>query len=362
MLFNIQVLRAIAALLVVHAHAAGPTGLGLRWVGGADGVDLFFVISGFIIAYVAALDPSQFMTRRLIRIVPIYWTSTIALYLLVVAVPRLFHTTSSDPVLLVRSLAFLPTASGVHTEDGIPHPTLSGGWTLNYEMYFYAVFAVALAWSRPRATGLAVALLLAVLAAVQLTPLRDHPVAYFYGHPMVLEFAYGIAAFHVVRWMEARRDPRRPAAAPGQRAILVAGVGLGLAAIALRHELFGTAPRWLASGIPAFVVVVCAVALERVHGVRIANRWAIRVGDASYVMYLIHAYVVFGVLRLAIGHPRVTELGGQLITLGLMAVSTAAAIAIYRWYEQPILRALKRRFIAREVPAIPAAAPRASAR
>jgi peptidoglycan/LPS O-acetylase OafA/YrhL len=360
MLFNIQVLRAIAALLVVHAHAAGPTGLGLRWVGGADGVDLFFVISGFIIAYVAALDPSQFMTRRLIRIVPIYWTSTLALYLLVVAMPRLFHTTSSDPVLLVRSLAFLPTASGLHTGDGIPHPTLSGGWTLNYEMYFYAVFAVALAGSRPRATRLAVALLLAVLATIQFTPLRDHPVAYFYGHPIILEFAYGIAAFHVVRWVEIRR--RMVAGPRGEPVALVAGAVLGLVALAFNHELFGFAPRWLASGIPAFGVVVCAVMLERVHGLRITNRWVILAGDASYVMYLIHAYMVFGVLRLVVGHPRMTELPGQLVTLGLMAVSTVAAIAIYRWYEQPILRALKRRFIARDAGVIQAAAPEASAR
>ena len=360
MLFNIQVLRAIAALLVVHAHAAGPTGLGLRWVGGADGVDLFFVISGFIIAYVAALDPSQFMTRRLIRIVPIYWTSTIALYLLVVAMPRLFHTTSSDPVLLVRSLAFLPTASGVHTEDGIPHPTLSGGWTLNYEMYFYALFAIALAWSRPRATTLVVALLLAVLAVVQLTPLRDSAVAYFYGHPIVLEFAYGIAAFHVVRWVEARR---RVAQAPrGEPAMLAAGAALGLIALAFSYELFGMTPRYLASGIPAFVVVVCAVLLERVHRIAITNRWVILAGDASYVMYLIHAYVVFGVLRLAVGQRRMSELAGQGMTLVLMAVSTLAAIAIYRYYEQPILRALKRRFIAPHRPALRAAAPRASAR
>jgi peptidoglycan/LPS O-acetylase OafA/YrhL len=360
MLFNIQVLRAIAALLVVHAHAAGLTGLDLAWAGGNDGVDLFFVISGFIIAYVAALDPSQFMTRRLIRIVPIYWTSTLALYLLVLAMPRLFHTASSDPVLLVRSLAFLPTASGLHTGDGIPHPTLSGGWTLNYVMYFYAVFAVALAWSRPRATQLAVALLLAVLAAIQLTPLRDHPVAYFYGHPIILEFAYGIAAFHVVRRVEARR---RVVAAPrGEPAALIAGAVLGLVALAFNHELFGFAPRWLASGIPAFVVVVCAVVLERVHRLRITNRWVILAGDASYVMYLIHAYLVFGVLRLAIGHPHLTELPGQLVTLGLMAMSTVAAIAIYRWYEQPILRALKRRFIARDAGIIPAAAPRASVR
>ena len=357
MLANIQVLRAIAALLVVHAHAAGPTGLGLGWAGGANGVDLFFVISGFIIAYVASIDASQFMTRRLIRIVPIYWSSTLALYLLVLVLPHMFRTTSSDPVLLVRSLAFLPTASGVHTGDGIPHPTLSGGWTLNYEMYFYAIFAIALAWSRRWVTVVAVALLLAVLAIVQLTPLRHQPVAYFYGHPIVLEFAYGIAAFHVAGFLEERWRAR-----PGDRGrsvALGAGLVLGLASLALTHEIFGATPRWLASGIPAFVVVVCAVLLERVHTVRVTNRWLILAGDASYVMYLIHAYVVFGILRVFVGNRQMSELVGQLAALGLCAVSTVAAIVIYRYYEQPILGALKRRFIAPRR-ARPAAAPRAS--
>jgi len=109
-------------------------------------------------------------------------------------------------------------------------------------MYFYAVFAVALAAARTRATALAVALLVAVLAAVQLSPLGDHPVAYFYGHPIILEFAYGIAAFHIVRAIEARRAARppahRPAAAAGEQRLLIAGVAVGLVAIALRHALF----------------------------------------------------------------------------------------------------------------------------
>jgi exopolysaccharide production protein ExoZ len=358
MLANIQVLRAIAALLVVHAHAAGPTGLHLDWFGGANGVDLFFVISGFIIAYVASIDDSQFMTRRLIRIVPIYWSSTIALYLLVLAVPHMFRTTSSDPVLLVRSLAFLPTGSGVHTEDGIPHPTLSGGWTLNYEMYFYVIFAIALAWSRRWATAIAVAILLAVLALVQLTPLRAYPVAYFYGHPIVLEFAYGIAAFHVVGYVEARS--RGIASLRVQRGVLLAGVVLGLVVLALNAEIFGRSPRWLTSGIPAFVVVVCAVLLERVHRLRVTHRWLILAGDASYVLYLIHAYVVFGILRLVVGQHRLGEPIGQLASLALVAVSMLAAIVIYRVYEQPILRWLKRRFIKPRPRA--AAAPRASAR
>jgi exopolysaccharide production protein ExoZ len=359
-LFNIQVLRAIASMLVVHAHAAGPTGLGLAWIGGNNGVDLFFVISGFIIAYVASLDASQFMTRRLIRIVPIYWSSTIALYALVLLVPQLFRSASSDPVLFVRSLAFLPTSSGLHTGDGIPHPTLSGGWTLNYEMYFYAVFAVALALSRRWATGIAVAILLAVLATIQLTPLREEPVAYFYGHPIVLEFAYGIAAFHVVRFVDARRRarPRRHA----EKAVLVAGVVLGCVALAINFELFGYTPRWLASGIPAFVVVVCAVLLERIHDVKVTNRWVILAGDASYVLYLIHAYVVFGILRLVVPHHDVSELEGQLMTIALIAVATLAAIAIYRFYEQPILRLLKRWFIVPRRTASQVAAHRASAR
>jgi exopolysaccharide production protein ExoZ len=359
-LFNIQVLRAIASMLVVHAHAAGPTGLGLAWIGGNNGVDLFFVISGFIIAYVAALDASQFMTRRLIRIVPIYWSSTLALYALVLLVPQMFRTTSSDPVLLVRSLAFLPTASGLHTGDRIPHPTLNGGWTLNYEMYFYAVFAVALALSRRWVTGIAVAILLAVLAAIQLTPLQDEPVAYFYGHPIVLEFAYGIAAFHVVRHVEARRRARPELR--GHKALLVAGVVLGCVALAFNFEIFGYAPRWLVSGIPAFVVVVCAVLLERIHDVKITNRWVILAGDASYVLYLIHAYVVFGILRLVVRSHRMSELEGQLMTVALIAVATLAAIAIYRFYEQPILRLLKRWFIVPRRTASQVAAHRASAR
>jgi peptidoglycan/LPS O-acetylase OafA/YrhL len=342
MLFNIQALRVFAALLVVHAHSAGPSGLHLAWHGGANGVDLFFVISGFIIAYVASLDASQFMTRRLIRIVPIYWSTTIAVYVLVLVMPQLFHTTSSDPTLFVRSLVFLPTSTSVHA-DGIPHPTLGGGWTLNYEMYFYVVFAVALAWSRRWVTCIATALLLAVQVAVQLTPLRDDPVAYFYGHPIVLEFMYGILAHHVVRRAESRARTSPPPR--GHKLALVAGLVLGLISLAFTEELFGACPRWLGSGIPGFVVVVCAVLLERVHGIKITNRWVILAGDASYVMYLIHAYVVFGLVRLVIGNHRMTELVGQLTTLGLLAVSTAAAIVIYRYYEQPILRRLKRRFI-----------------
>ena len=356
MLFNIQVLRAIAAMLVVHAHVASFAGLDLAWTGGANGVDLFFVISGFIIAYVAALDSREFLLRRLIRIVPIYWASTLAIYALVVVAPQLFRSTSSDPVLLIRSLLFLPTGSSVHTSDGIPHPTLNGGWTLNYEMYFYVVYAVSLAISRTWATAVAIAVLVAVIAVVHATSLIESPVAAFYGNPIVFEFVFGMLAFHALRWIGDR--PAVGAHTVEKLGLVAAAIG-GLVVLAFNYELLGdTSARWLYSGVPGFFVLFAAVLLERRHGLRITNRLAVMTGDASYVLYLIHVYVVLGVTRLVIGHHRFSEVPGQLVDLVLIAIATTIAIGIYRYFEQPILRVLKRKLLKPSVRPAPAASAR----
>jgi len=345
MLYNVQVLRAVAALLVVHSHAAGVAGMNLAWDGGAHGVDLFFVISGFIIAYVASLDTSQFMVRRLIRIVPIYWSSTLALFVLLVVLPSLFRSASSDPVLLLKSLLFLPDGAHVQTSDGIPHPTLAGGWTLNYEMYFYITFALALAFTRRWVTAISAALITAVVLVVNVTSLDARPEAHFYGYPIVFEFVFGMIAFHVLRGAEQAAKSRRPS--PGQKWFLIASVIAGFVLIAFSELIFGPAPRWIVAGIPSFVIVVAAVILERVHAVKVTNRFAVMVGDASYVLYLIQAYVLYGVLRLVVGKRVFSEVTGQLLTVPLMALCAVASIAVYKLYEQPILRVLKRKLIRR---------------
>ena len=88
-----------------------------------------------------------------------------------------------------------------------------------------------------------------------------------------------------------------------------------------------------------------AVVLERVHSFSVTNRWAVMVGDASYVLYLIQAYVVYGVIRLALREQHFGEATGQLMTIVLMAISVVLSIVIYVYYEKPILRVLKKRFI-----------------
>lgn len=340
MLNNIQALRAVAALMVVHAHAAGALGLPFR--GGAHGVDLFFVISGFIIAYVAATDSSQFLTRRLIRIVPTYWISTLALFALLLVMPSMFRSTPSDVGLLLRSLLFLPSASNVH-DDGLPHPTLSGGWTLNYEMYFYVVFAIALLISKRAPTAIAIVLLAAVTAIVNLTGLDTNPVAHFYGYPIVVEFILGMVAFYMVRRVEL--NPPVGEAAIAQKAVLWACLAGGLLLLLFNEQVFGSGDRWIYGGVPAFIVVGSAVMLERIHKSRVNNKATLLVGDASYVLYLTQAYVILGLTRPWISDRHFSGPVGLVLALGLMAVSTLVAVVLYRYGEKPLLAYLKQRLV-----------------
>ena len=115
------------------------------WLFGQAGVDIFFVISGFIM-WVTTHDrpttPLRFMTNRIVRIVPLYWLITLAVAAMAFAVPSLFRGVVLTPEHVIKSLLFIP-----HYYPGMPTrvwPLLLPGWTLNYEMVFYLVFAIAL--------------------------------------------------------------------------------------------------------------------------------------------------------------------------------------------------------------------------
>src|SRR6185369_8232476 len=96
MLYNLHLLRVIAALGVVYFHITSVAGLKLDWDVGSRGVDVFFVISGFIIAYIGTSKPEQFFVRRLIRVVPFYWAATLVVFAMVMRFPELFHTTTAN--------------------------------------------------------------------------------------------------------------------------------------------------------------------------------------------------------------------------------------------------------------------------
>jgi exopolysaccharide production protein ExoZ len=337
MLYNLHLLRAIAALGVVYFHTTSTAGLKLRWDVGSRGVDVFFVISGFIIAYIGTSKPQQFFRRRLIRVVPFYWAATLVVFGLVLALPRYFRSTTADLTHLVMSLLFVPHESAV----GEMHPTLVLGWSLNFEMLFYVAFAVALLLSRRWSPLVCVAGLVSFVVAVHAIGTSNAVLA-FYARPIVLEFCAGIGVFYLFNWCSARRDRlARVGALKGCLLVLLVG---SLIAIAVFEHQYPEVPRYLVAGIPSFFIVSSALLLERIYGVTSKNRVVHLLGEASYIIYLIHPYIVFTVLRVFVKDAdRLSSPAIVALIIGLLALVSVIAIVIHLVFEKPVMAFLRSR-------------------
>lgn len=308
---SIQILRAFAALAVVLFHA--------HWLPmGFAGVDVFFVISGFIMGAVGIRErPASFTFRRLARILPLYWLVTLAFCALslIHGVMDHFHFT---PRQLVQSLLFIP----YRADDGTISPLVVQGWTLNYEMLFYLIFAACLLTPRPRLLAIGmIGLLVAGGALRQPTG----PILETWTAPILIEFAAGLALSASQRHL------------PALLAWLA--LGAGLAAFALL-PLFGPQDltgwnRLAALGIPALLIVAGALGVEQAGG---AGPWPPRftgllilLGDASYSLYLIHGLTLPACEKLLRHHPVLGVLLG-------VALSLVAAILCHLKLEKPLAR------------------------
>jgi peptidoglycan/LPS O-acetylase OafA/YrhL len=149
MIVSIQLLRFLAAILVAYTHYAGHEAfVGIKF--GGFGVDIFFVISGYVISLIVSRQKNHesFLARRFIRIVPLYWIVTLILYIGIVISPslaseNLLKTTTLTN--LLYSLVFLP-----NPEYARFLPVLSLGWTLNLELLFYCIVYLSLLSRFPR--------------------------------------------------------------------------------------------------------------------------------------------------------------------------------------------------------------------
>jgi exopolysaccharide production protein ExoZ len=199
-LVSIQVLRAAAALGVTCTHIVGyefvrqyqlPETLPAFPIGNF-GVDVFFVISGFVMVYASEQyfgrprGSQEFFLRRLARIVPLYWaTTTIILAYLILQYHDL-ATVNFSPTSVLASYLFIP----VPQTDGFMAPVHGVGWTLNYEMFFYACFSAAVLFSL-RIGVVALALTLLCLVALNFAIPLPLPFGYW-AEPIILEFVFGM--------------------------------------------------------------------------------------------------------------------------------------------------------------------------
>jgi exopolysaccharide production protein ExoZ len=331
----LQMLRALAATMVVILHVRYDFIHHLSLAGwlpdfldaGNAGVDLFFVISGLVMVYSSEAlfgrdrAAATFLVRRIARIVPLYWLMTVVMIVYVAA--RGFAASDASPTLAAVSFLFLPYAR----PSGDISPVFGVGWTLNFEMLFYAVFALALGASRAVTVACVTVVLAALALAGTLWPDLPMPLSYW-SNPIVLEFAFGmmVALMH-------RRGVRLPAAL---------AVLLGAAALAQFALFVGygppQVPRWLGYGVPAAELVAALTLANR----DIAISWIDRIGDASYALYLCHPLVIAAARMLSLKGYLTPAVAPWTYLCGVVISSVGAALLLHRFVELPLTAGARR--------------------
>lgn len=337
---SIQLLRGLAALAVAvaHLHAvenrlAGEQLLGAWALAGFGGVDLFFVISGFVMVWTTRDRQGQatavpgFAFARAARIYPLWWLVCGALVAVWLVRPEWVyashHTQAPD---ILRSLLLLPAPT---------LPLHAVGWTLIHELWFYLVFAALLLAPTRWFPGLLGLWALVVAGAALAFPAPQSPLLALVRHPLTLEFILGAG----VGLLASR------GVWPAPRLLVQAGlIWMLLAAISARSDaasLFaGEWWRVVAFGVPSALLVWGLAGLEQA-GWR-APRFGVRLGDWSYALYLIHVPVFAALGRLAA--PVSSEsIADSLILLPVaLAAAIAAAALLHVGFERPVQKAAGR--------------------
>lgn len=350
-IFSIQILRGIAALFVVIGHgqgmarelaaATGRTFTTWTPVPWGVGVDMFFVISGFIIFYSSAKYESDaqprraFYAHRIARLVPLYWTAT-ALFIALVATKKALGFAQADAFPsareIIASLAFLPLdGTG---GNGLAFPVYDLGWTLNYEMYFYTLFALCLTSSHLRSAARVLSCLGGILLVGALFGIDMLPFS-FWRQPIVLEFACGIVVAVALR-----QGVSLPA--PARIALIVAGAVLIVWLPFGQPEAVGGTylngwSRFYTLGLPAALIIAGAALGPDIRKTAL-SAIPLQVGDASYSLYLLHPFVGFVVSMAYRRIGAVQALPLPLLVGVMIVVAAIVAILSYRLFERPSAR------------------------
>jgi exopolysaccharide production protein ExoZ len=364
---NVQALRALAALTVALYH----TQFAIAGVSSSYfGVELFFCISGFVMTHVSRQeDGSAFLRARLVRIVPLYWLATLAFFLwnqlglsnppytwpilwerLWNDPPGLWQWVTANVVMdaptwekILKSLLFIPYVN----HSGTMHPLLGVGWTLNLEMFFYVVFAAALAIHRQLAPVLVAAVLLVARAL-----LADAGAPWaFFSHAYLSYFIFGIACYYAWAGLPAGTARVHGAAIP---VIAAAAGGLFFwAGWWTQLPSAGMSPLAGAVSLLAPPLVLYVALWCESRGLRVRSRAVLELGAASYALYLFHPFVMEAARPVGAAWPwadasRVPSAAGVALLL-----SVVLALAVHRLVERPLLRLLKKRFVPRPRPVLP---------
>jgi exopolysaccharide production protein ExoZ len=319
MLVQLQYLRAIAALMVVYFHSVlqvPKVNPGFDWqfhLFGETGVDVFFVLSGFVMWLTTAgrtISPLDFYRRRIRRIVPLYWMATLFSASVALVAPSILKSTLLSLPHLLASLFFIPWRNPA--DPTLIVPIIVPGWTLNYEMFFYLVFGLLLLLRESWRLYALFGAMAAIVIICNLLPVVTTATT-FYGNPIIFEFLGGVVLAKL--YSDKVLLPKSMA---------WPALMLGFAFLLVNEALCDTDVRSYMWGIPALIIVYAAVSIDFSKLPTIG--WLGYLGDASYAIYITHAFTL-GFLRIACSMLRIDilEQGAVFIALSLVLSSIGGA-------------------------------------
>jgi peptidoglycan/LPS O-acetylase OafA/YrhL len=348
---NLQALRAIAILLVIFRHILvfqwGSQKPSHDWrdifLPGDGGVDVFFVISGFVMVEATRRmfrrrgAPASFLARRVTRIYPPYWCYSGALFVVYLVKPDWLHRIAlGKHIDILPSFLLWPTST---------EPLLGQAWSLIHEVYFYVVFALLLLFRRQLLPWALVAWGVVVLVGrlvVLNSSVSNSPLLQLVFNPLTLEF---IAGATIALWIERRRPH-----AGGWSIFALGAAGFALVAVLSgfrwHHSTWDSA--WLfpwvrlaCFGLPGALLVYGAVMAE-VQAGSLMPRLLTSIGNASYSTYLNHVMVIGLWMKVWPTDAPLTSVPEMVLLGSLMITSCLIAGGLsYQLLEQPLLRMTK---------------------
>ena len=339
---SIQLLRGVAALAVVFHHSClcfWKNGKNDSFLAhcttvrefGACGVDIFFVISGFIMVAITAnkpqsqRSPGTFLIHRFIRVAPLYWIYTTALLCLML-LPFAFATMRKSYTFdyILRSYLFIPAPNYF----GYLHPALDQGWTLSYEMFFYLLFSLCLRLATKQAILIITAVFVGLSSLHAFVPPSAH-VAFFFTDPIILEFCLGMFAGWVftlpfvlnTKWLFVA---------------LFASFGALTVSFVMHPAMDYRAFHW---GLPAFGLVASLSLLDKAQAITKWNKLLLSAGDSSYSIYLTHIFLLLLIGMLLKKFPLSAPFADVALILTFGATLIPGFLS-YLFVEKPLTRLL----------------------
>jgi len=340
---NLQVLRLIAACMVLVDHMQyevfsrpafqsehfQPS----RFLFWAGGVDIFFIISGFII-YTVGRDyfgsrhgSSKFLLRRIVRVVPSYWVFTTLMILSMIVLKDNVNHSDFRLADILASYAFFPHLNAY----GTFYPVLSLGWTLNFEAFFYVLFALALALGR-RWGMVCLVMALVVFGFLGMSGVVNVSPFAFWCDSIILEFAMGmmLAYFYHLG-----------VSIPKPVAVVVCLLSVLAISLAMAFRLDETKLQFrvLWMGIPALAICAALVLIEANKPAGPVMRALIFGGNISFAIYLSHPFTMNATAimfnKFGLHSPTAFFIVGSLVIF-------AGAAAVYLFFEKPVTGVLGR--------------------